>query len=113
MQVDVYDETLYSVGDIITAEIDNVSEGDVLDYSNELTSNPDNAYSVVVGYKNGVAYLQRSGYLPSNKIGLASLSVGDYLTIDNGHIATGGTRSNAIAVVTNISNGKAFAKMLI
>ena len=72
-------------------------------------------YGISIGVLDGVTYVQTEGWLNSETLGLSSLSVGDYLTIDgSGAVVSGGTSSNAIAIVKHInSNSVAFAKLLI
>ena len=81
----------------------------------EASTSLNTLYGISIGVLDDVTYVQTEGWLNSNTLGLSGLSVGDYLTIDgNGAVVSGGTASNAIAVVKHInSNGVAFAKLLI
>ena len=114
VSMNIANGVVYSVGDVITRIIDNVAVGDVLDYNFVKTTNPDLAYAIVVGYKEGKAYLQRSGYLTSTTIGLSGLSEGEHLTVNsNSKVVNGGTKSNAIAIVKKSSDGKSYCKMIL
>lgn len=78
------------------------------------TTNKDIAYGVIVGVDDKYYYVQKSGYISSDRFNLDDLSVGDYVTIDtNGLIVGGGTKENAIGVVKRIENGKGYIKLLI
>lgn len=78
------------------------------------TTSLDAVYGISLGYKNGSTYVQKSGYINSNILGLSNLSVGDYLTIDgSGNVVSGGTSSNAIAKVKTVTDGVGYAKILI
>ena len=105
---------VYSVGDVFTKVSEQIAVGSVVDYTYTITTNLNNIYAIVIGYKDGRVYLQRSGYLTSDTIGLNGLNVGDYLAVDaSGKVVSGGTKDNAIAIVKHTSNERAFAKMLI
>lgn len=73
------------------------------------------ACGVVIGSDADFAYVQKCGYIASNYLGLTGLIIGDYLTVDNsGSVVTGGTASNAIAIVKAVdSDGVAYAHLLI
>ena len=73
------------------------------------------ACGVVIGSDTDFAYVQKCGYIASNYLGLTGLAIGDYLTVDNsGSVVTGGTASNAIAIVKAVdSDGVAYAQLLI
>ena len=60
-------------------------------------------------------YVQRSGYIASNRLELSDLAVGDYVTIDgNSKIVVGGTVANAVGIVTAVdADDVAFIKLLI
>ena len=77
----------------------------------------DIADGVSIGNKSGETVIASHGYINSNQVGLTGLSVGDYITIDTDGILTdGGTQSNAVGVVTGVSdrqNGGAYIKLLV
>lgn len=102
--------TVYAVGDIHKVINNDYVVGMCLDYAKSLTNN--NPYWIVVGVDDDYAYLQRSGYVSSNILGITAGNVGDYWTIDNGYIVTGGTSANAVAKVVAVVSGEAFAKIL-
>lgn len=71
-----------------------------------------NYYGVCVGSDSDYAYILKFGYLCSLLVGLTGLSVGDYVTVSNGSIVSGGTQSNAIGVVKRVNtSGDAFIKL--
>jgi hypothetical protein len=72
-------------------------------------------YGIVVFADSNFSYIQRTGYIASNILGLTGLSMGDYITIDsNGNVVTDGTSANAIGVVKWVDDsGYAYIKLLI
>lgn len=80
-------------------------------------TDPDISNGVSIGNINGETIIASKGYINSNQVGLTGLSVGDYITVDNdGTLVAGGTKSNAVGVVTGISDrqtGGAFIKLFI
>jgi hypothetical protein len=72
-------------------------------------------YGIVVFVDSDFSYIQRTGYIASNVLGLTGLSMGDYVTIDsNGNVITGGTSENAIGVVKWVdADGYAYIKLMI
>lgn len=102
--------TVYAVGDIHKVVDNNYAVGMCLDYAKSLTNS--NPYWIVVGVDYDYAYLQRSGYVSSNILGITAGNVGDYWTINSGYIVTGGTSANAVAKVVAVANGEAFAQIL-
>lgn len=86
------------------------------DFEVEATSDPAVAIGIVIGSDSSYSYVQTTGYIASNYIGLTGLSVGDYVTVDSSThlIIAGGTAANAIGIVEAVnSNGIAYIKMLI
>ena len=78
------------------------------------TTNKDIAYGVIVGVDDKYYYVQKNGYISSDRFNLDDLSVGDYVTIDtNGIIVGGGTKENAIGVVKRVGSGIGYIKLLI
>ena len=76
----------------------------------------DSLYGISLGVANGATYVQTEGWINSNTLGLSSLSVGDYLTINTSTGAVEvGTASNAIAQVKHIDSdfGAAYAKLML
>ena len=97
----------------------NVSAGVAVKLSSNMSAvqaatDLDEVYGVSIGVLNGVTYVQTEGWLNSNTLGLTSLSVGDYLTINTGTGAVEvGTASNAIAQVKHVdSDSVAYAKLM-
>ena len=74
----------------------------------------DDIYGISIGTRGNHTIVQTDGYINSNILGLSGLAVGDYLTIDNtGKVVSGGTSANAIAKVTFVNDGVAYAKLMI
>lgn len=79
----------------------------------EVTTNKDIARGIVIAADTDHSYIQKTGYIPSNYLGLTGLSLGDYVTVDNtGSIVTGSTAANAVGVVTAVQSSVAFIKVL-
>lgn len=98
----------------------NISAGTAVKLSSDMkdvqaATSLNEIYGISIGTLGGTTYVQTEGWLNSNTLGISGLSVGDYLTIDsNGTVVSGGTLTNAIAIVKHInSNGVAFAKIMI
>ena len=74
----------------------------------------DSVYGISIGVFEGATYVQTEGWINSNSLGLSSLSVGDYLTVNTSTGAVEvGTASNAIAQVKAVdSSGVAYAKLM-
>lgn len=86
------------------------------DFEVEATSDPAVALGIVIGSDSNYSYVQTTGYIASNYLGLTGLAVGDYVTVDSSThlVIAGGTAANAIGVVEAVnSNGIAYIKMLI
>lgn len=73
------------------------------------------AYGVVIGADNGIVYVQRPGFIASDRLGLTGLVLGDYVTANSsGAIVSGGTASNAVGIVQAVDgDGTAFIRLLI
>lgn len=101
--------TDYSVGQMIKLDSNLYWERPI-----SPTTNKQIAYGIIIGVTDENYYVQKSGYINSNILGLSGLSVGDYITVDsNGICITGGTEDNAIGVVKRINSDVAFIKLLI
>ena len=120
------EQTMVSCDDIFIWQFGNVvkieagfTAGDVIAHSSgldtfEKTTNIDAFCGVVINADSNYSYVQRSGFVCSKHIGLSSLSIGDYITIDGTtkKAVSGGTSSNAIGVVTAVeSDGTAFIRL--
>ena len=85
------------------------------------TSDKTIADGIVVANDTYYSYIQRTGYINTRILGMTGFSLGDYITIDgNNKLVQGGTSSNAVGVVTFISNdsdqtdqGIGFIKLLV
>lgn len=75
------------------------------------------ASGVSIGYTGNETVVASGGYINSNQVGLTGLSQGDFITIDSdGVLISGGTSSNAVGVVTSISerqDGGAYIKLFV
>ena len=110
---------VYALGGVKKFEGSNVSAGKGVKLSADMkTVSAANSlaslYGISLGVLDGVTYVQTEGWINSNTLGLSSLSVGDYLTINTSTGAVEvGTASNAIAQVKHVdSNGVAYAKLI-
>ena len=96
-----------AIGTLVT-----VSAGEITANSNGINavaaSDIDTAIGVIVFRDSLYDYIQTDGYIPASRIGLSSLSVGDYITVDgNMKLTDGGTAANAVGVVKYTDNDDA------
>ena len=80
----------------------------------QLTSNIAVASGVVVGTDENFSYVQYTGYLPANVVGLEGLAIGDYVTVDeNARLILGGSAERCVGIVTAVEdNGRAHIRLL-
>lgn len=111
---------LYNTGDCHVFDGVTISTGKAVAITSqrepgiEVVTSVDSVYGISLGNKDGSTYVQTSGYINSNILGLSGLSAGDYLTVDSsGNVISGGTASNAIAKVKTVSDGVAYAKIML
>ena len=112
------DEYIYEFGNILKIEPGFTAGTVVMHTANsdmfEETDNIDTYCGIVISADSKNSYVQKSGFINSNFIGLSGLSIGDYVTVDETtkKVVSGGTASNAIGVVVATeTNGPAFIKM--
>ena len=110
---------VYALGGVKKFEGSNVSAGKGVKLSADAKTvsaadSLSSLYGISLGVLDGVTYVQTEGWINSNTLGLSSLSVGDYLTVNTSTGAVEvGTSSNAIAQVKCVdSGGVAYAKLM-
>lgn len=72
------------------------------------------ASGVVVGADENYTYVQHTGYLPANVLGLEGLTIGDYVTVDeNARLVPGGSAERCVGIVAAVDeNSRAHIRLL-
>ena len=82
----------------------------------EATGDKQLAAGIVVGADSDYSYVQKTGFIAANKLGLTGLSLGDYVTVDanNEITATGATAANAVGVTAYVDeDGVGYIRMTL
>ena len=121
---DMPPSTLYNTGDTILDRKGSFTVGDVLEWYADTNSNiafgpkwktatsVDTAKGVVVFTDTADAYIQISGYVRTDRVGITSFSLGDYVGVSNGSMVIVNDPDVAVGRISYINKtGEGFIKL--